>query len=260
MKVNYFHHWEDGPHSPVDIENTWRTFIRSIGGTVLEDTLPLPRNFENADFFFKEHQVVAELKEIETEFSKGEYFHKKHIELLEKLVSLEPSWRPSLLGGTTPYPDWYKKDFIRIFRPPLQRILKKANKQIRETKSFLGIHQPTGIILLANDGFNSLPPNIARGLIAEILKNSFSSIDCCIYITINQYIALPDSNEPKLIWAPMYSDRANESLVRFVDKLGENWLNYLETTIGPFSSRITTESTEILIRSISLKETKNNEH
>lgn len=229
--------WKDGPHDPIKVEATWRDFVRTIGGTVVDDVMPQPLEIENADFVFLDASVVAELKEIETEFSAAPAFRKGFDMLMHKLVTEDPEWRPILFGGTAQQPAWFTSEFVRLFRPPISRILKKANRQLRETKAHFGIDAPMGILLLVNDGFTSIGPDLIRALTSDLLLHSYSSIDCCIYLTVNRYVGIAGSDEPKLIWAPTYSDRASVRLVSFVDDLGRNWFNYLEQIIGPFTSR-----------------------
>lgn len=229
--------WEGGPHDPILVEPTWQEFVRSISGTVMEDVLPHPRNFENADFAFHDSGVVAELKEIETEFSSSAAFRSGLDALIRKLIEEEPNWRPPLLGGNEEYPKWFYSEFIRLFRAPLARILKKANRQVRDTKNYLRITSATGILLLVNDGFTAIGPEPIRALTSNLLLHSYSSIDCCIYLTVNRYVELAGSCEPRLLWLPTYSDRAEDSLVAFVDAMGRRWFDHLEAKIGPFTSR-----------------------
>ncbi|NMU91391.1 hypothetical protein HGQ98_16855 [Achromobacter ruhlandii] len=226
--------WDTGPHDPVPVEKTWRGFVAHVGGSVIEDLVPQPRNFQNADFAFFEAGVIAELKEIETEFSNSPAFVKGFNELMQRVVAEDPDWRPALFGGKGE-PPWFARDYVRLFRPPLTRILKKANTQIKETKEYFKIKSNGGVAIVVNDGFASLGPDRVRALIGNILSTSYSSIDCCIYMTVNRYVELPGSNVPRLVWAPMYSDRASDGLVAFVNTLGERWSDYIQTIIGPFS-------------------------
>lgn len=229
--------WQDGPHDPIMVEATWRDFVRTMGGIVVDDVMPQPREIENADFAFLDASVIAELKEIETEFSSAPAFLRGFDMLMHKLVTEDPEWRPILFGGTGQHPAWFASEFIRLFRPPLSRILKKANRQLRLTKAHFGIDTPTGILLFVNDGFTSIGPDLIHALTSDLLLHSYSSIDCCIYLTVNRYVEIAGSDEPKLIWAPRYSNRASDRLVSFVDELGRNWYNFLEQKIGPFTSR-----------------------
>lgn len=56
-----------------------------------------------------------------------------------------------------------------------------------------------------------------------------------MYITVNRYVELKGSGVPRLMWTPIYSDRAHDALVTFVDDLGRKWFNFLERKIGPFT-------------------------
>ncbi|CAG9212319.1 DUF3150 domain-containing protein [Burkholderia vietnamiensis] len=226
--------WDIGPHDPVPVEETWRNFVTQVGGSVVEDHVPEPRNFQNADFAFFEDDVIAELKEIETEFSEAKAFAKGFDELMNRVVAEDPEWRPSLLGGKGE-PPWFAYEFVRLFRPALSRILKKANSQIKETKDYFKIKSNSGIAIIVNDGFVSLAPDRVKALISDILSSSYSSIDCCIYMTVNRYVEIAGSDIPRLVWAPMYSDRASDDLVTFVDGLGAKWLEYIQTIVGKFS-------------------------
>lgn len=229
--------WDVGPHDPIPVEKAWREFIRTLGGKLVEDLVPPPRNFHNADFLFRGVEVVAELKEIQSEFSDHASFQNAFDSLMKRVLDEDPSWKPSLFGGTTGLPSWFDRELVRLFRDPISRILKRANRQLRETKSHFGIASPTGLLLLVNDGFTSLWPDHIRWLVADLLVQSYSSIDCVVYLTVNTYVEYAKNETPGLMWAPLYSDRAPESLVGFVDDLGRRWFDYMEQAIGPSSVR-----------------------
>ena len=59
----------------------------------------------------------------------------------EDFISVGSLFRPDEL------PEEYKKDFLRLFRPAISRILKKANKQIKETKQELKLLNPDTLFL-----------------------------------------------------------------------------------------------------------------
>lgn len=203
---------------------------------MVDQVVPEPRTFENADFFFQSKGVVAELKEVATEFGASAAFAKNFDELMLKVVAENPNWKPALFGGTEPLPNWFQREFIRLFRPPISRVLKKANRQLRETKTHFGVGEATGILLFVNDGFTTLGPEPVRALAASLLQHSYSSIDCFVYLTVNRYIEIAGSDIPRLLWAPVYSDRAPEWLVEFVNSLGSSWFSFLEGKIGPFTA------------------------
>jgi hypothetical protein len=238
--------WLQGPHGALPVEPMWREFVQLAEGELVTDHLSSSPTSENADYFFPAASVVAELKEIETEFSKSKGFYKKLSKIIERILREDHNWRPTLLGGDGKYPEWFGGEFVRIFRPPISRILKKANRQIRETKKHLGIRSPTGILFIVNDGFTGLAHDIILSLLCNLLINAYSSIDCFVYLTLNRYVEILESNVPRLVWIPMYSDRAKESLVHFVNSLGRNWFTFLEGKIGPFTAKVETQDGDII--------------
>jgi len=239
--------WQGGPHVPVLVEAVWAEFVPASGGEVVSKLVPNSPSFENADYLFRSAQVVAELKEIETEFSSSKAFLWGLAQLHHRVFAENPSWRPLFFGGDGKYPSWFYPEFVRLFRPPISRILKKANRQIRDTKSHFGIATPTGVLLLVNDGFTSLGPDLIQSLASDLLLHSYSSIDCMVYLTVNRYVEIRGSDVPRLMWAPVYSDRAADSLVAFVNDLGRKWFKFLEEKIGPFSDRTETEDRSTIV-------------
>lgn len=227
--------WDAGPHDPIPAEATWREFVKVTGGQVVEELVPEPRTFQNADFIFPSSDIVVELKEVSTEFDQSEAFKVGFGSLLKRVIEEDPAWKPSLFGGSGEFPRWFRAEFVRLFRSPISRILKKANRQIRETKAHFKIPKGAGILVMVNDGFTSLEPHFVRSLACSLLVDSYSSIDCFLYVTVNRYIEIEGSDVPRLVWMPSYSDRAPESLVHFVDNLGRDWFKFLETRIGPFT-------------------------
>lgn len=229
--------WDVGPHEPLAVELTWDEFVSSAGGKRLGDVLSKAPDFDNADYLFETARTVLELKEVETEFLLSESARRGFEALLARLANEDPTWRPLLFGGDGKYPSWFHKEFVLLARPAILRILKKANRQIRETKEHLGISEPHGVLVFVNDGFTGLAPDIVHALACDALVHSYSSIDCFLYLTINRYVEVSNSNEPKLVWNPSYSDRASDRLVDFIDDLGRKWFNFLEGKIGTFTSR-----------------------
>lgn len=238
--------WKDGPHEPFLVEAAWREFVRFAGGKVVEDLVPEPRNFQNADFIFPEASVVAELKEIETEFSSSPSFLKSFDELMRRVVEEDPDWRPLLFGGDGTAPPWFNGEFLRIFRPPISRILKKANNQIKETKAKFDITSPNGVLFLVNDGFTSVSPLMVRAVACHVLSTSYSSIDALVYLTVNRYVEIEGSDVPRLLWLPSYGPNASDELVSFIDQLGRQWFEFLEAKIGPFTSSVVTDDDSLL--------------
>lgn len=204
-------------------EANWNAFVPTAGG---EPVSPLIKRqgVKNADFLFREARVVAELKVLETEFAHS-------AETIAKIECLAEKYRG--VDGEDAN-EALRRELMKVLRAPLQRIINKANRQIKETKQELGLVGWRGVIIVVNDNYRGLPPGMVMGLIASILGGkSYRSTDAFIYQT-NHCVELPDNPYAVFLWAPLYSDRAGDDLVDFINNLGRAWRTYAEAVDGPY--------------------------
>jgi hypothetical protein len=173
---------------------------------------------------FPSARVIAELKVMETEFA-----HTKHtLERVDALIARYPGMDPD--DPSKPL----RRELLLLLRTPLQRIVNKANRQIKETKKELGLEDWSGIIICINDGFRALSPGLTRGLLGHILsRTNYTNTDALIYQT-NHYIEIAGSPYAHLLWAPMYSKTASDDLVNFVNDLGRKWNVFAQAKDGPY--------------------------
>jgi hypothetical protein len=204
-------------------EPHWQEFVQCAGGELVAPLIAR-QGVKNADFLFRRARVVAELKILETEFLDTENIRKKVADCFALHASVDPNARGAPL----------RRQLVSILRAPLQRIIKKANRQIKETKQELGLVGWRGITIIVNDGFRGLPPGLVMGLCANVLAGErYSSSDAMIYQT-NHYVELPDNPYAVLLWAPLYDDKAGDDLVDFVNDLGRKWRQFAEARDGPY--------------------------
>lgn len=232
--------WDIGPHDAIPVEESMDSFIKEQSGIRISEMFKKTPVFSNADYWFEREKIVIELKEIKTEFLHSRSAKEQFFTLLERLKNNE-------LDISS-----FHSEFIRTARPALGRILKKANQQIKETKEYFRIPEIRGCVIIVNDGFTSVDHDLVMALLCSNLKDSYKSIDCLIYLTVNRYVEIQGSDEPKLIWAPVYRDEKDDYLVDFVNQLGEKWFDFLEKKLGLFTSRISTDESGILRNSHSI--------
>lgn len=231
--------WDNKPSHDLNIESIWQDFVRLQQGEVLSDKFGTSVSFANADFWFDKPKVIIELKEIQTEFLDSN--KDKIQDLINTHIKRNDLSLSDVFEGRFSNDFW--NDYIRLVRPAISRILKKANKQIKETKVYLECPEARGLIVLVNDGFTAFSVKTVYGLICNILANSYSSIDGFVLLTVNSYVAIENSHIPRQIWMPCYSVEAEHtSLPDFVNDLGREWRKFLEVLIGPFDSSEETES------------------
>lgn len=213
-------------------EPTWDDFVKHIGGVRISDEHP-NADFPNADYLFQEDKVIIELKILETEFGNTEQFRNKAKAYTAKFVAKEGKSPMALDPKVTAR---YFKGFIDLFRNPIARIAKKANKQIRETKKELDLPDHLGVWLLVNDNFRELPPRPILGTLGRILNGAYRSVDAVIYLT-NHYVLMPGDDYGRILWTPLYSPNAPQRLVDFVNELGRKWFDYTTAAGLPADDR-----------------------
>ena len=233
-------------------EETFDRFVKNFGGQKISDLLPGDPRFQNADYLFGNENVIAELKTLQTDFGATDSFRDKHIELVKKYLS-ENRMNLSSIFHSAGRPKEYVNDLLRLFRPALGRILKKANTQLKETKRELSLANTPGILLLINDDFLSLEPQFITTIICEHLTHSYSSIDAFVYLTLNHYVDIPGNNYANLLWIPVYSERSPHSLTDFVNRLGSQWFQFLEAETGEFDNKIVTDDPAIIAQAKAIR-------
>ena len=68
-------------------EQTFDQFVKQFGGQKISNSLPNSPPFNNADYLFRNENVIAELKNFQTDFGTTENFKEKHCELVKKYLS-----------------------------------------------------------------------------------------------------------------------------------------------------------------------------
>lgn len=214
-----------------EIEPLLNEFVTSVGGELVSELIPSSPDFRNADYLFRSHRVVAELKSLREDFALPEKLSDKHLELWKKWAT-EGDVKFRHIFRTNELPKEKRRQLTRLYSEPIRRVLKKANRQLRTTAHKLGIAEPTNLLLIANDGLYSLEANLVIGIIAQLLEREFSSIHGFVYFTVNRYVELPIDNFAHHLWIPLYSETAHDDLVDFVDDLGVKWFDFLGEKIG----------------------------
>ena len=219
-------------------------FIKSCGGELVADLLEKKSNLpQNADYLFRRPGVVAELKALEDD-SFGEPFRKK-------MGALAGSWhRRGLLMvyGTRridldKLPPICQQEALDLIGKPLQNnILAKANQQIRATKEFLKAPDARGLLMVASDGNEDLPPDAVLFFLARLLRKQhpdgrpqFSNIHSLVYFNPRMPALVPATGQPALLWATVLRHTEDQEMVGFLNALGGAFQGYMERTMGlPF--------------------------
>ena len=217
----------------IDVEQAFDDFVRSIGGVVVKEVIPRSPAFDNADYQFPVAKVVAELKCLTENKLDDPAFAAKVDVCWQK-------WRQhGYVDGDTPesmrsdsIPRECFSDIRRIYMAPLQRIIKKANRQIRETKQHLNLREHHGLLLLANDGNLAIPPDSLFRLALEILNGSCSEIAEIVLFTANLLSKVPTTDIPCYLWLIGTVPGCQDIDLTFSQELGVRWKAHHEQLTG----------------------------
>lgn len=141
----------------IDVEQAFADCVEEMGGQVLDRTLSdAEKRFSNADYFFPQDNVVADLKCLREDIMSKPEFARQASEMHARWVAegrVAPPRTSRVVLNPRELPDECAREFVELFKKRLEfSTIKKANKQLRETKKRLGAADAEGLLLLANDG------------------------------------------------------------------------------------------------------------
>ncbi len=226
----------------MEVEKTFDAFVRDFGGELVSDLfVNHAAKPQNADYFFGNRSIVAELKCVEKDYSTGLEVGEKANRLIEKwlqagLISREQgklTGNGKLRFETKDLPEPCAAEMFKLFVSPVEKLVTKANKQIKVTKQHYGLPEAKGLLILAVDGNYSMNPNMIIHALAHLLKNQHTGIDSFICFTPNMRLMTPEVDRQFQFWA---SGRARPSAnavePEYLDQIYQGWTSFLEKTTG----------------------------
>lgn len=216
---------------PIDIESTFNLFVTSHGGRLVSSMFGEKIVTLNADYYFPQQNVIAELKCFENDMSITEGFERME-KLFERWLATELIKENEFFAmacGRIPFPKECYQELWASFRKSIDYVLDKATKQVRETRTLLNKPEALGFLLLCNDGNYGLSHQAYISIIADLMTNKYPTIvDGFVYFTYNQTATIPGSELDWQLWQPSYSNDAPDSLVNFVDDFGAKYYKFME--------------------------------
>lgn len=221
---------QEPPH--LHIESSFNEFVKEFHGELVSELLP-PNPLDNADYLFRNDNVVAELKCLEKDIL-------EHEDSKAKINALYEEWmRKGLVGvvwgtveiNSATLPIECQRELYSFIKKPIERSIKKANKQIKQTKADFNLRNASGLLFLANDGNYSLESAHLIDIACKILSNQYSGIDGFVYLTVNMRAMKPGYERDVNVWVPKYRNH-NASLIKWVDRMAEAWGRFYAKKIG----------------------------
>jgi len=222
----------------VDIRKEMAACVREIGGVVLEDELGQSPSFANADYLFRAHDTVAELKCMEKDTRSEQRF-------VEQVTAMHRRWvrngivRQPPVGNagrvvvnSSDIPKQCSMEIMELLRTRIQRLVKKANQQIGKTKAALELDNAKGLLLLANDGDMMFELEVVLHLLDRIFKaGGYSNVNTVVYFTVNHSVESSVLPMPAQVWTDLVIDDGGgerESVSRNVlDQIKDGWFKHI---------------------------------
>ena len=133
-----------------DSEKLFDECVRKCGGVRVTDIVGKAPPFKNADYYFEVEGVVAELKSLQKDFlTAAETEQRMHL-LFNKWVDdgkVLPSCGNFIIR-TNNLPKDCAEELLDVFRIPLERVLRDAERQILATKKALKCPDALGLLSL----------------------------------------------------------------------------------------------------------------
>jgi hypothetical protein len=226
----------DFPHIPV--EQTFNELVREHGGAIILDEYykektGKPPEFPNADYIFHSEKVVAELKCLMDDNSDSPNNQDKINAALDRFYSAgkikskvidEAAW-PNL-------PKELQNEIYSITTRSIRARVKKANRQIRETKAKLGLDSYSGVLFIANDGLISMPPAAFIHATINCIKSDGENISCFVFFTVNVFAVVKGNSVPAVFWMPMQMEKPEKVDNKFTRRIGKAWQIMIKKKLG----------------------------
>ncbi|NHM03748.1 hypothetical protein [Flavobacterium celericrescens] len=162
---------EDIKKTEIEFDN----FMLEIGYSKVSNDVGFSPNFKNADYINKNKNIIVELKIIEKDyFEKGGF-----IDSTNSFISFPININKDGTGiYNFQFPNVNREGTLDNIEEPIRRTLKKANKQLKETKSYYYENSLSfGLVFILLVGLKSISAENLTPVIRKICNNEFSDID-----------------------------------------------------------------------------------
>jgi len=211
--------------SPLQTEKEFDTFVASLGFIRVSNEIDKTPSFKNADYVNKKEKIVIELKVLD----KDHFKNGGVIDFLNALIIQPTNIDENGYGQYTfSLPSLNRENKNDSFEEPLRRILKKANRQIKETKQYYFSEKySSGYIIIAQSSLASLNPLITAQLVKELLDREFSSIDGAIICSPygSQIDPTTMTRNPECI---SVTKENNKKLKTECMRIADDWIKFYE--------------------------------
>jgi hypothetical protein len=209
--------------------------VRAVGGQRVREIVGDNPPFDNADYLWTEASIVSEMKNLEKDFlsdpAVSNTMHEMYNSWLDEGRDVPIMYGEGVLR-TDQLPVECTRELIGIFKDKLESaVLRKANRQIRETKEKFNHPGALGLLLLSNEGNFAFDPAIVAYMLFHSLGSKFSSIEHVIFFSANLRVQTESSGSAPLFASIRFPNR-RQPTPEFLTRLGSRWFEALSAATG----------------------------
>jgi hypothetical protein len=199
---------------------------------VLTDKIPQPQ-FLNADFIFHHEKIVAEFKRIEKDSADSTNVQAKIGAVLEKYHAQDKIKEKEITEENWPgLPKELQNEVYNITGNSIKAHIEKANKQIKATKTNLGLESYKGCLILVNDGVESFPPVAFMWAALRLIMHQYSGISYVITFPANVFAKSREFPVPVQYWLGTDVEKQGKMEGPFCENLFYAWTAFVTHKTG----------------------------
>lgn len=209
-------------------------FVKGIQGELVSELVGNNNPPRSADYLFRSHNVIAELKALEAD-TFGDSFRRK---LGERTADWQRKGQLLVYGtariDSHRLPLACQHELLDLMAAPVQRIVKAADAQIASTKEILGLPAARGLLWIASDGNQDLQPDTVWYLVTRILRKTqgdgtpqYRHIHGMAYFSARTIAEMQQTALPVLFWFSGARDDSDQETKALLGVMGAAWPQYV---------------------------------
>jgi hypothetical protein len=216
------------------MEETFDAFVEHFGGVKISSLIKSKSSMPlNADYLFKDHNVIAELKTLEGIYSGPTALNSLTQAFIDS--GFPSSEVFGLLLQEHEMPDRVRDMVGKRIRRAIEQRIKMARRQLRQSKANFGDGSTRTLILVAMDQEPLFGHRMMLRQLAKLMDDNYADehTDGIVYLNPNTPTKMKPDGMEFSGWFPVYRDEGNkDGLGDFVNLLGNRWLTYHGSMIG----------------------------
>jgi hypothetical protein len=222
-------------HPYLDVEPFFDEVIKRAGGYRVDSLVPANRTFENADYYFESEGVFAELKVLQYDAHEDERLKARLAKVYKdfaKAGKVPPLLPKQRFARSELLPMDVQLDLLRPLKRRLQSPVKKAAKQLKETKRAFNRENDFGLLILVNEGSALFRPSWVFYFLHHLFRGGYTSIDQILYCSVNVPASVPGNPDGARIWLSATVMGRKKIPDSFLQLLQSCWGDTFEQKLG----------------------------